>query len=208
MNPELIIKGFLAGLMVSVPMGPIGVLCIQRTINKGRNSGMVSGLGATMADTLFAVIAGLGITFIIRFIEEQQLYLQLAGGAVVLLLGVYLIYSNPIAQVRAARRGKTRLRRDFISVFFLTLTNPLTVFFFIAFFAGINLTGGSLEVFHIGEVVLGVLLGSATWWFSLTGTVNLFRHRFRLRNIWWMNKVTGVVLVVLGAAVIVGVLAL
>lgn len=204
MSIELVIKGFLAGLMVSVPLGPIGVLCIQRTINKGRMSGVMSGLGATLADTVFAVVAGLGITFIIRFIEEQQVYLKFLGGVVVLLLGIYLFTSNPIAQVRAARRGQQRLSRDLFSVFLLTLTNPLTVFFFIAFFAGLNLTSDKLELMHIGQVVLGVLLGSATWWFSLTGTVNLFRHRFRLKNIWWMNKVTGVVLVVLGAAVIIG----
>ncbi|MFZ5941409.1 MAG: LysE family translocator [Bacteroidota bacterium] len=202
MGIELLLKGILAGWLVSIPLGPVGVLCIQRTINKGRLAGFISGLGATFADTIFAVIAGLGITFIVKFIEEKQVYFQTLGGIIVIIIGINLFVSSPVKQYKMIRRGKHTILRDLISVFFLTFSNPLTILFFIAFFAGVNLASGTMEIEHVGMMVLGVASGSASWWFLLSGTVSLFRNRVRLKNIWWINKVTGVLLFVIGLGVI------
>ncbi len=199
---ELFLKGILAGWLVSIPLGPVGVLCIQRTINKGRLAGFFSGLGATFADTFFALIAGLGITFIVKFIEEKQVYFQILGGIIVVAIGINLFIANPVKQYKMVRRGKHTVFRDLISVFFLTFSNPLTILFFIAYFAGINLASGTMEVEHVGMMVVGVAAGSASWWFLLSGTVSLFRNRVRLKNIWWINKVTGVLLFVIGLGVI------
>ncbi len=205
MEIELFWKGIIIGLMVSIPLGPIGVLCVQRTINKGRRSGFISGMGAAAADTVFSLIAGLGVTFIIRFIREQQLYFQLIGGIIIILLGIQIFYTNPVRQLRLQRMNKIRLSQDFLSVFFLTISNPMAIFFFLAMFAGINLSSGPLSIGRLSMMVGGVLLGSASWWFLLSTFVNYWRDRFRLRRIWWMNKVAGVIIFFLGIIAIISI---
>ncbi|HPI70845.1 MAG TPA: LysE family transporter, partial [Tenuifilaceae bacterium] len=135
----LIIKGIIIGLLASIPLGPIGVICIQRTLNKGKISGFVSGLGAATADTIFSAIAGFSLTFIIAFIQKQQIIFQAIGGVVVFLLGIKIFYTNPIKQFRRHKRKKNNLMEDFLSVFILTFTNPLAVFFFIALFAAFGI---------------------------------------------------------------------
>lgn len=195
---ELLLKGAIIGFMVSLPLGPIGLLCVQRTLNKGRRSGFVSGLGAVAADTVFAIIAGLGLTIIIRFIEEKQFYFQIIGGVIIIYLGLHIFYSNPVKQVKMQRLNKNKLSNDFLSVFFITITNPLAIFFFLAMFTGVNLANGRMSFFNLIFMVLGVTAGAAFWWFLLSSFVSFFRHRFRLKNIWWMNKVAGVVIFLLG----------
>ena len=202
---ELLLKGAVIGLMVSIPLGPIGVLCVQRTLNKGRRSGFVSGLGAALADTIFALVAGLGISIIIGFIEDQKIYFQIIGGIIVVFLGIHIFYSNPVRQIRMQRLNKNKLSHDFLSVFFLTISNPLAIFLFLAMFTGVNLTSGPMSFFNLIFMIAGVTLGSACWWFLLSSFVNVFRHRFRLKNIWWMNKVAGVLIFFLGVAAIVSI---
>jgi threonine/homoserine/homoserine lactone efflux protein len=192
--------------MVSIPLGPIGVLCVQRTLNKGRKSGFISGLGASSADTLFALTAGLGISFIISFIKEKHIYFQLFGGIFIILLGMKIFFTNPVKQLRLQRLSRNKLYEDFLAVFFLTLSNPMAIFFFIAIFAGVNITSsGPLDFISITILVAGVFVGSASWWFLLSTLVSLFRHRFRLKSIWWMNKVAGVAIFFLGIAAILSV---
>ncbi len=205
MGIELFMKGIIIGLMVSIPLGPIGVLCIQRTLNKGRKAGFVSGLGASAADTFFALIAGYGISMVIVFIKEQHIYFQIIGGLIVMYLGIHIFFTNPVKQLRLQRLSQNKLSQDFLSVFFLTVSNPMAIFFFLAMFAGVNLAGGPMNFFLVSLVVAGVFLGSSAWWFVLTTLVNIFRHRFRLKSIWWMNKVSGMVIFFLGIAAILSV---
>jgi threonine/homoserine/homoserine lactone efflux protein len=202
---ELFWKGLIVGLMVSIPLGPIGVLCVQRTINKGRKSGFVSGLGAAAADAVFAMIAGLGISFIISFIKEQHIYFQIIGGIVIIALGIQIFYTNPVRQLRLQRLNRNKLSQDFLSVFLLTLSNPMAIFFFMAMIAGINLTSGHLRFVELVSLVAGVFAGCAAWWFMLSSFVNYWRDRFRLKNIWWMNKVAGVLVFFIGLAAILSV---
>ena len=205
MELELLLKGILIGFMISVPFGPIGVLCVQRTLNKGRLSGFVSGLGAAGADTVFALLSGFGISIIIQFVEDQQIYFQIIGGAIILVLGVSIFYSNPIKQIRMQRLNRNKLSQDFFSVFLLTLSNPMAIFFFLAMFTGVNLASGTMSYFNLFIMVAGVTMGSSLWWFLLSTVVSLFRHRFRLKNIWWMNKIAGVIIFFLGIAAILSV---
>ena len=198
-------KGFFVGLMVTIPLGPIGVLIVQRTLNKGRVSGFVSGLGAAFADSIFAIIAGFGISYIISFIKSQQFYFQIFGGLVILLLGIHIFYTNPVRQLRLQRLKKNKLHHDFFSVFLLTITNPIAILFFLAMFAGIHVTGSEINVLGMASLVLGVLSGAAGWWFLLSFIVSLFRERFRLKNIWWMNKVAGVIVFFIGLLAILSV---
>jgi threonine/homoserine/homoserine lactone efflux protein len=196
--PELIIKGIIIGLLVSVPLGPIGVLCIQRTLNKGRLAGLVSGLGAAAADTIFAIIAGFGLTIIINFIEEKHVYFQIIGGLFVLYIGLRIFYTNPVKQLKLQRLKKNQLSQDFMSVFLLTLSNPMAVFLFLAIMAAIKVASDNMSIWEILMLTCGISGGAILWWFVLSSIANRFRKRIRLRSIWWMNKITGSVVVLFG----------
>ncbi len=198
MDIVLLIKGAIVGFLASIPLGPVGVLCIQRTINKGKTSGLYSGLGAAVVDMLYAVVAVLGLSFIIKFIEEQAVYFQVVGGLVLLFLGVRIFYTNPVHQIRKHRRKKNNLIEDFLSVVVLTLSNPLAVFLFVAAFAGIGIVTSNKAWFNSGLLILGVFVGATMWWFLLTHTVNAFRRKFRLKQLWWVNKIAGAAIVLFG----------
>lgn len=200
MEIEFLVKGIIVGFLASIPLGPVGVLCIQRTINKGRISGLFSGMGAATVDSFFALVAALGLTFIINFIEEQQFYIQLFGGGVLIFLGVRIFNTNPIQQIRRHRKKKNKLVEDFLSVLFLTLSNPLAVFLFVAAFAGIGLVTTKDSSFKSSLIIAGVFLGALLWWASLTFFVDLFRKKFRLKQLWWINKIAGILIVVFGVA--------
>ena len=199
-------KGILIGISASAPLGPIGVLCVQRTLNKGRLSGFISGLGAALADTVYAIIAGMGLTIIINFIREQQLYFEIAGIALLFFLGFKIFYSNTAKQMRKIRRGGSNLFEDFFSVSLLTISNPMALFLFLAVFAGLGLIKEDLDFYHTFQIVFGVLLGAAAWWFVLSTIVNKIRYKFRLKRLWWINKIAGAAIVLFGLASIIGML--
>lgn len=199
----LLIKGILVGLLASIPLGPIGVLCVQRTINKGRLSGFFSGMGAAVADTVFAMIAGFSLSFIMDFVELWKMEFQVGGGVLILLLGLKIFMTNPISQMRKNRRQKSKLFEDFFSVFLLTVSNPLAVFFFVALFASVNVVTEDENIFHAGAILGGVLFGASLWWFTLTTFVDRFRKRFRIKQLWWINKIAGAVVVLIGVGTII-----
>lgn len=202
---SLLIKGIIIGLIASIPLGPIGVICIQRTINKGRTSGFVSGLGAAVADTIFAAIAGFSLTYIISFIEERQLIIEFVGGIIVIILGLKTFYTNPVSQLKRHKRKKNKLIEDFISVLLLTSTNPFAIFFFVALFAAAGIVHHNQSFGQSSVALVGVFLGGTIWWYALTSFVNMFRHKFRLKQLWWINKIAGAVILLLGVLAIVNV---
>jgi threonine/homoserine/homoserine lactone efflux protein len=203
--PEYIIKGIIIGLLVSVPMGPVGVLCIQRTLNRGKRAGLVSGLGAAAADVIFAIIAGFGLTIIINFIEQKHIYFQIIGGLFVLYIGVRIFNTNPVKQLKLQRLGKSQLSQNFVSVFLLTLSNPMAVFLFLAIMAAIKVTSDQLRFVEISLLTGGIAFGAILWWFVLATIANRFRKRIRLRSIWWLNKITGSVVFLFGLMVLISV---
>lgn len=198
MGVEFLIKGLIVGFLASIPLGPVGILCIQRTINKGRYSGLISGMGAATVDMFFALVAALGLTYIINFIEEKQFFIQLIGGGVLIFLGTKIFNTNPIKQIRKHRRKKNKLIEDYLSVLFLTLSNPLAVFLFIAAFAGIGMVTSNDSSLKSSLIVLGVFLGATLWWLTLTFFIDFFRKHFRLKQLWWINKIAGVLIIVFG----------
>lgn len=200
MEVEFLLKGLVVGFLASVPLGPVGVLCIQRTINKGKLSGMFSGMGSATVDAFFALVAALGLTYIINFIEEQQFYIQLIGGVVLIIVGARIFYANPIKQIRRHRRRKNKIIEDYFSVLLLTLSNPVAIFLFVAAFAGIGIVSSSDSKLDSFFIVAGVFLGAMLWWLTLTFFVDLFRKRFRLKQLWWINKIAGIIVVVFGVA--------
>lgn len=192
----LIIKGIIIGVLVSIPLGPMGVLVIQRTVNKSRMAGLLSGIGAALSDTFYAVIAGYSLTFVIDFIRQNEMVFQIVGALVVLGLGIHIFLKNPVADLKKHRlRGNTHLQ-DIISSFLVTFSNPLAIFVFLAVFAssGVikNLDHPSYSMF----VILGIFVGASAWWFSLSGIVSMFRHKINLRVLWWINKSAGVAIII------------
>ncbi len=196
MDIHYIFDGIIIGFAASVPLGPIGVLCIQRTLNKGRLSGFVSGLGAAFSDTIYAIIAAYSLSFIVGFVESKLLWIQIFGALVLIGLGLKIFYSNPAIQLRRQKNKSSNLLQDFFSTLFLTITNPLAIFLFFGFFASFGVVPASRD--WLGQVILigGVTVGAATWWFILTGLVSLFKNKINLRRLWWMNKIAGIAIVV------------
>ncbi len=198
------LKGLLIGFSIAAPVGPIGVLCIRRTLNDGRASGLVSGLGAASADALYGSVAGFGLVFVSDFLVSQQIWLHLIGGIFLLTLGMRTLLSKPGEQ--AARSRGSGLLGAYASTFILTLTNPMTILSFAAIFAGLGLAGADGDYLSAAILVLGVFLGSGLWWLLLSGGVGLFRNRFEERGLLWVNRVSGVIITGFGVMVLFGLL--
>ena len=189
-------KGFLIGVIVSAPLGPVGVLCIQRTLNKGRWYGFVTGVGAALSDICYALITGYGMSFVFDYVNKNIFYLQLIGSVMLLAFGVYTFRSNPVKSLRPSSGNKGTYLHNFVTAFFVTLSNPLIIFLFIGLFARFSFAGGGALV---SETVLGylsIILGALSWWFGITYFVNKVRAQFNLRGIWMLNRIIGSVVVI------------
>ncbi|TKG95557.1 LysE family translocator [Puteibacter caeruleilacunae] len=184
-------KGIIIGFAVSIPLGPIGVLCVQRTVNKSWRSGFYSGLGAAFSDSLYAVISGFSLTYIINFIRQFQMEFQLVGGFVLLALGIHIFRTNPVTEIRKYRRKGSSYFQDMLSTFIVTFSNPLAIFVFLAVFAGSGIVMKISEPLDASIIIFGIFVGAASWWLLLTSLVNMFRHKMNLRVLWWFNKIAG-----------------
>jgi threonine/homoserine/homoserine lactone efflux protein len=187
-----LLRGILIGFSIAAPVGPIGVLCIRRTLAEGRATGFVSGLGAATADAIYGCIAGFGLTFVTRFLIDQQVWLRLFGGAFLCYLGVKTVLSRPAKQAASAKGSG--LAGAYGSTFLLTLTNPMTILSFAAVFAGLGLASAGGSYASAGILVLGVFTGSALWWLMLSGGMSLLRSRFDARRLEWVNRISGVII--------------
>jgi threonine/homoserine/homoserine lactone efflux protein len=185
---ELLIRGLVAGFLIAAPVGPVNVLCISRTLSNGWPSGLVSGLGAAAADTLYGAIAGFSITFVIRLLIREEFWIRLVGGILLILLGVMYYHKRP--QPLAARKNEDSVHSDFASTFLLTLTNPTTVLSFLAVLAALGMGHHRVWLLTV-FLVLGIFCGSMVWWLVLTGAVNALRDRFNDRAMLWMNRIAG-----------------
>lgn len=194
---SLFIKGIIIGLAVSVPLGPIGILIIQRTVNKDRTSGFLSGMGASLSDTIYAIVAGFSLTYIIDFIRDYQLTFQIIGALIILLLGVHIFIKNPVTELRRYRKRGSNYFQDLASTFLITFPNPMTVFIFLAVFASSGIVFQLDQPYQAFFIVSGVFVGANSWWSILTGAVSLFRHKFNLRVLWWFNKIAGALIMLL-----------
>jgi threonine/homoserine/homoserine lactone efflux protein len=193
-----LLKGFIVGLGASIPLGPLGVLCVQKTLSKGRNSGLFTGLGASVSDTFYAGLSLIGLSFVENFINENRAYVMLIGGVIIVLIGLKVYVTNPIKQIRQKSSNKRHLE-DFVEAFIMTITNPGALFLILGLFAavGINSSDKAGNVTII-STLWGVFLGTATWWFILSTTINVFRKRFRLKQLMTLNRIAGIIIAVLG----------
>jgi threonine/homoserine/homoserine lactone efflux protein len=192
MDLMYLLRGLAIGFSIAAPVGPIGVLCIRRTLADGQTSGLVSGLGAATADAIYGCVAGFGLTFISSFLVSQQSWLRLIGGLFLCYLGIKTLLAKP-AEEAAQARG-TSLIGAYASTFFLTITNPMTIISFAAIFAGLGLAAAGANYVSAGVLVFGVFSGSALWWLLLSGGVGLFRQKFNLAALQWINRLSGVII--------------
>ncbi len=192
MDITFLLKGLAIGFSIAAPVGPIGVLCIRRTLAEGRASGLVSGLGAATADAIYGCIAGFSLTFISNFLVSQQVWLRLIGGMFLCYLGLKTWFARPAEQAALAKGNG--LVGAYASTFFLTLTNPMTIISFAAIFAGLGLAGTRGNYVSAGVLVLGVFIGSALWWLVLSGGVGLFREKFNPHGLQWVNRISGAII--------------
>jgi threonine/homoserine/homoserine lactone efflux protein len=192
----LFLRGFIIGLSIAAPVGPIGVLCIRRTLAEGRLNGFLSGLGAATADMLYGAVAAFGLTFITDLLVGQADWLRLIGGIFLLYLGIRTFLAKPAE--RAAQTSRTGLFGSYLSTFFLTITNPMTILSFIAIFAGLRLGDTNGDYTSAAFMVLGVFLGSAAWWLGLSFGVGLLRERFTPAWMAWVNRFSGLIIITFG----------
>lgn len=200
---EILLRGLCVGVASSITVGPVAVLCIQRTLSKNRRSGLASGIGVACGDTLMAIIAFFFYSMLQARIEEYSVILQVIGGIFVVIVGVYIFFQNPVPQIRKNRAGRYNLWQDFTSMFFFTLANFVVVIpYILAFFAMFNVgMDGSEDVASLlrsGVTIVGFFCGAVVWWLLLTLTIDLFRRRFRPRHMLTINHVAGIIIALLG----------
>lgn len=210
---EEIIKGLVVGLAVSAPVGPLGVLCIQRTLSRGKWSGVVTGLGATTSDIIYAMLVGFGMNFMMEFIDAHQYVIQLLGSIVIWFFGFKISRSKVtprdkenyerrkkfVDESQALNKVEDGLLKDYLTAFGLCFSNPLIVFLFIGLFAQFHLfTSGNIAVELL--TVLAIIAGAFVWWMILTWFVGRFKENFKERGLKILNKITGGIL--MGAAIV------
>lgn len=196
---EELIKGIIVGLGASIPLGPIGILCIQRTLSKGKWSGFATGMGAAISDIIFSAIALLGLAFVNDFLTTYREWVMLFGGAVVAGFGLKIFITNPIKQIKRVQEGNHQYIQDFASSFIMTITNPGAIFLIIGMFAFIGIDSGSYEFgLVLAPALLGVFIGTLGWWFTLSTVINMFRNKFRLKQLLVTNWIAGTIIMAIG----------
>lgn len=197
----IFIKGLIVGLGASIPLGPLGVLCIQKTLSRGRFAGFITGLGASVSDTFYSTISLLGLVFIEDLIDSHKAAVLLIGGIVILFIGLKIYVTNPVRQIRQKNK-KSKHVEDFVEALAMTITNPGSIFLILAMFTAVrfNIADSAVEPrLVILTVLWGIFTGSALWWFTLSTSISTFRKKFRLKQLIMLNKIAGIVIAAIGA---------
>ena len=202
---DIIIKGMIIGIVCSAPMGPVGILCVQRTLNKGRWFGFVTGLGATLSDIIYAMLTGFGMSFAMELIDNPQnkFCLQIFGSVLLFIFGIYCFKSDPRSKVHQSKGVRGTLLHNFVTAFIVTFSNPLIIFLFLATFAQFAFVVPD----HPLEMSLGYLSiagGALLWWYGLTWMIDKVREFFSLDAIKIINRIIGTIVMVFSFAIFMG----
>ena len=193
------LKGFLVGICASAPIGPIAILVVQKSLSKGHKAGFVSGLGASVVDTLYAFIAIFALAFAQKLIEQHQNLILLVGGLVLSAVGVSMAFSNPFRKMKTD--GKSRVStKDFGQAVIMGLSNPMAIFVMFTLFAFFGLAKDAPQTWSVAPILISVSLGSVTYWFSVSWLLSRFARNFRMRTILWISRITGAIIVIIGIA--------
>lgn len=202
---DLIFKGILIGILASAPMGPVGILCVQRTLNKGRWYGFITGIGAAVSDIIYALITGLGMSFVMDLITNPQnlFILKITGSTLLLLFGVYCFRSNPTKKIHISGNKKGTLIYNGVTAFWVTFLNPLIIFLFMMLFAQFSFVVPDHPL-EMSAGYLSILIGALLWWFGLTWLVDKIRGQFNDKGIIMINKAIGCVVIIISLIILVG----
>ena len=196
-----ILKGFAVGMCASAPIGPIAILVVQKSLSKGHKAGFVSGLGASVVDTLYASIAIFALAFAQKFIEDHHNVILLAGGAVWVLVGVSMAFSDPFRKMKSNEEPGVS-PKDFGQAVAMGLSNPMAIFVMFTPFAFFGLADEAPHNWRVTPIILSVSAGSVTYWFSISWPLSRFRKSFKMNTILWISRVTGAIVVIIGIALL------
>ena len=195
------LKGFAVGVCASAPIGPIAILVVQKSLSKGHKAGFVSGLGASVVDTLYASIAIFALAFAQSFIEAHQNIILIIGGAVLAAVGVSMAFSDPFRKMKADGESSVS-PKDFGQAVAMGVSNPMAIFVMLTLFAFFGIANDEPHNWSVAPIILSVSLGSVTYWFSISWLISRFRKNFKLRTILWISRVTGAIVVIIGIALL------
>lgn len=184
----MIWRGLAIGLFISAPMGPVGMLCIQRTLDKGRRTGFFTGIGASLSDLFYCLVTGFGLSFIEEFIERNQNVIQMLGSLVLIAFGIYLFRQNPAKRLTKPQRTGNNDKKNMLTGFLFTLTNPLILFLIIGLFARFNFLLPDFKFYHIIIGYIFIAAGALLWWYAVTYAVDKLRSHFNVRSMWLINR--------------------
>ncbi len=190
----MIWRGIAIGIFVSAPMGPVGILCIQRTLDKGRRAGFYTGVGAAMSDLLYCLLTGFGLSFIEEFLERNQNVIQLAGSLLLIAFGLYLFRKNPSRSLKPARDVRSSAKRNILGGFLFTFSNPLILFLIIGLFARFNFLLPDIRFYHYIVGFMFIFGGAVLWWYLVTFFVDKVRSHFNVRSMWLVNRIIAVII--------------
>ncbi len=185
------------GIILSAPMGPIGILCVQRTLNKGRNSGFFTGVGAAASDLFYCLLVGLGISLVTDFIADHVNILQIIGSVFLIVYAVYMIIHNPVSQITENLDQREDYWRDTVTGFLFTLSNPLIMFLIIPLFARFSFPLPEYKFYHIILGYAFIVMGALIWWAVITFFVDKVRTHFNIRSMWLINRIIGSIILIL-----------
>ena len=195
---DIVLKGIFIGLCISVPLGPIGMLCVQRTFNRGRKYGIVTGLGATTSDLVYIVVSLFFLSFVVGIIDRHLFVFQLLGSLIVCVFGYFIFRSNPSMQPKPNEPVSHNLFGDYVTAFGLTFSNPLILFVLIALFTRFDFIGEATTILQKMCGIVAILCGATLWWCLLTFFVNKFRTKVNMRGLRIINQITGCIIVLIG----------
>lgn len=197
----IITRGIAIGILVSAPMGPVGILCIKRTLNGGRKAGLFTGIGAAISDFFYCLLTGLGMSMVFDFVETNKTLLQILGSAMLLVYALFLILkkssNNNKNEELHKGHSKNNHINDLITGFFFTVSNPLILFLILGFFARFNFLQPEFMWFHYVAGYIFIIVGALLWWFIITFFVDKIRYRFSERTMVVLNRVIGVVILIM-----------
>lgn len=191
MEMDLLTRGLVLGFSIAAPVGPIGVLCIRRSLVDGFCTGLCTGLGAALADAVYGLLAAAGLAAVSALLVSARGPLHFLGGLFLIYLGLRTCCAKPDSKPAAVAGG---LFRSFASTFFLTLTNPMTILSFAAIFAGLGVASGGRNPVAIAWLVSGVFFGSVVWWLLLSSAVSIFKDRIDQPSLVWVNRASGAII--------------
>ena len=196
-----ILKGLLIGICASVPLGPIAILVLQKSLSEGHRAGFMAGLGACLVDTLYAVIAMFALAFAESFIEDHRILIMVGGGIIVILLGCSMAFKDPFRKMKEEHQTPSYSLKDFFQAVIMGISNPGAIFVIFALFAffGIQLEPHD---FRVAPILLSLSGGSALYWFLFSWAFSRFRKNFKLSTLLWLNSAEGVIVIIIGIALV------